>query len=184
MSPDFNDVPVTISDQLKRVREFLAKVPGKDWWSPPDDVNAKGQVLYYLENLVDQLEEQGLELEAKAGQFLAFSIGELFAALQSWDHNTESQLQRQRVTKGRWDRHRALMEEVLSVADEEWREGSKLLHNKMAEHLADMYNAFFEKEIMSGTRKRLEKVTIMNNPEFKKLARTHGKLYGIRKSKN
>jgi hypothetical protein len=184
---DLNDVPVTISDQLKRVREFLADAPKQDWWTPKNDVNPTADMLYHLERLVEQLEEEGLELETNNSQFIAFSVGELFATLQFrlWNYyTTESQLQRQRVTRGRWDRHRALMEEVLYIADEEWREDSKLLHNKMAEHLASKYNDYFMKEIESGARKRLEKSTIMNNTEFKALAARHGKLYGIKKSKN
>jgi|WetSurSiteA1Bulk_404760.scaffolds.fasta_scaffold99976_1 hypothetical protein len=182
---DLNDVPVTISDQLKEVREFLADVPKQDWWTPKDDVNPTADMLNHLEGLVEQLEGKGLELETDSSQFMAFSIGALFATLQCrfWNfQTTESQLQRQRVTRGRWDKHRALMEEVLYVADEEWKEGSKLLHNKMAEHLASKYNNHFKREIADGMTKHLEKNTIMKNPKFKALAARHGKLYGIKKS--
>jgi len=177
---DFNDVPVTIADQTKRVREFLGKLRKSiDWSDDEIDMERKG-IIHYVENAIDQLEELGLDSKAYSGQFLAFSIGELSMALQLWDRQSASQWARS-MRRKRKEKDDIIIKEFIAAAANSWRKGDTRFHNKMAEDLTEQYNSYFAEEIKGGMRHKFKKSTIMNNREFKSLALHHGRLRGVKK---
>lgn len=180
---DFNEVPVTMADQLKRVKEFLARLPKEDWYSPPGDVNVKADILYYLQNLVEQIEdEHSSELNvARSGMFLAFLIGELSAFLGSWDRETVSE-RNKKLAHIRWNVENAKKEQekkefmkvILLPADKLWAKGDPRRSDKMAMLLAETDLA----KKCGFTKKK-----IMENPVYKDLAYYYDKLLGSSRKK-